>query len=421
MPSYRPLRYILAILLSGSAFLQSFNVTAEEGTAPVQPEKPHHISSEICKNCHTKIYEQWEGSMHRQSTALQDPIHGGFYHFVMGSPTHEGLTNKQGQYPVCLNCHSPSAALDKKTDLTAQTAYGEGVNCMACHLMTTYKGLENPDGKLRYGVATYEYSDTALQGSSGKNYTTNPTAASGPDPSFHPLPMQGNALLRTSDACMGCHDRRVNFKGAPLCVTGKEYAKYGTFIACQSCHMPKVDGVADHTLAGGHGTGLIRETLLLRIDAERDGDVTKVSLHLHNQLPHSFPTGAPFRNFYLKVTAFNEAGEEVWQNFKEHPIKEDPKSMFFVVLGDEQNKPAPPPMATQILKDTRLEPNEKRTVEFEIPTADVVTVRAEALYNLVLPSQIDMLRKMEKDVPDLPSIEKGLFDPRPVAFAEVTL
>lgn len=233
--------------------------------------------------------------------------------------------------------------------------------------------------------------------------------------------MQGNSMLKTSEACMGCHDQLVNFKGAPLCVTGKEYAKFGTFIACQSCHMPKVDGVTDHSMSGGHGTGTIRQALVVRMNVETAGDLVKATVHLHNQLPHSFPTGAPFRNFFLKVTAYDEKGELIWQNFKRHPMEEDPKSMFVVVLGDEQNQPAPPPKATHVMKDTRMEPNEKRSIAYEIPATNVKILRAEAFYNLVLPQQIEMLRKMEKEIADLPVIEEGLLDPKPVAFAEVKL
>jgi hypothetical protein len=48
-------------------------------------------------------------------------------------------------------------------------------------------------------------------------------------------------------------------------------------------------------------------------------------------------------------------------------------------------------------------------------------LRAEALYNLVLPPQIEMLEKMAKESPDLPVIEKDLFTPKRVAFSEVTL
>lgn len=339
----------------------------------------------------------------------------------MGSPSQKGLKSKKGTYPVCLNCHAPSAALDRRTDLTARATYREGVNCVVCHTMTQYHGLEGPDGKLRYGITTYEFSDAALQAPSGKNYTTNPVGIAASAETFHPFPMRGNSMLKTSQACMGCHDQRVNFKGAPLCVTGKEYAKFGTFIACQSCHMPKVDGITDHSMAGGHGPGMIRQALVMSMDAERKDNTVKATVHLHNQLPHAFPTGAPFRNFYLKVTAHDESGAVVWQNFKAHPMKEDRKSMFLVVLGDEHNQPAPPPKATHVMDDTRMQPNEERSVVYEITAPNIQTVRAEAFYNLVLPSQIAMLSDMAKKTPDLPPITEGLLDPMPIAFAEARL
>jgi hypothetical protein len=403
------------------ALLCSMPASAKQDEVSQSPRKPHHLSSEVCKTCHAQIYGQWRASMHSQSTALADPIHGAFYRFVIGSPAEAGVKSKKGTFPVCLNCHAPSAALDQKTDLTAQAAYGEGVNCITCHTLTEYHGLNGPDGKLRYGVETYSFSEEALQAPSGMDYSAQPLGTSAPSDAFHPFPMQGNPMLKTSQACMGCHDQRVNFKGAPLCVTGQEYAKFGTFIACQSCHMPKVDGVTDHTMAGGHGPGMIRQALVFSMDARKTGDQIKAEVHLHNQLPHAFPTGAPFRNFYIKVTAYDENGNVVWQNFKTHPMKEDRKSMFVVLLGDEHDQIVPPPKATHVIADTRLQPNEKRTITYEIPAKGVKTVYAEALYNLVLPAQIEMLRKMEQEMPDLPPIGEDLLDPKPVAFAEVEL
>jgi hypothetical protein len=403
-----------AILIAGWVTAAPARQVAQE-----MPEKPHQVSSTVCKTCHEEIYRQWEGSMHGQSTALQDPIHGAFYRFVIGDPKKEGVKTKKGTYPVCLKCHAPAAAMDGKTDLTALSAYGEGVNCITCHTMKTYKGLQGPDGRLRYGVDAYVFSETALQAPSGRDYTIHPSGVKPARP-FHPFPMEGNTLLRTSAACMGCHDQRVNFKGAPLCVTGKEYAKFGTFIACQSCHMPKVGGLTDHSMVGGHGN-MIESGLVMNATVERAGDKLLLSVNLHNQLPHGYPTGAPFRNFYLRVTGYDENGDVRWRNFEKHPMKEDPRSMFVMVLGDENNKPAPPPKATQVLKDTRMEPNERRVVEYEIPAEGIRYVRVEALYNLVLPPQIEMLDRMSREIPDLPPLTEGLLDPKPVVFAELEI
>ena len=83
----------------------SANVLADE---PI-----YQVPSEVCKNCHQDIYRQWSKSMHAQSTALSDPIHGTFYKMVVGEPAEEGVLHKaSGKYPVCLQCHAPSAELD---------------------------------------------------------------------------------------------------------------------------------------------------------------------------------------------------------------------------------------------------------------------------------------------------------------------
>lgn len=419
--SHRLSQWLMLLLAGCLVWLPAFVGAEEASGASDAPSKPHHISAKVCKQCHETIYEQWQGSMHAKSTALEDPIHGGFYRFVIGNPAEENVRTKKGAYPVCLHCHSPSAAQDGKTDLDSKVSYSEGVNCMACHLLKKYNGLDQPDGSLKYGVATYDVSAKAIQGSSGKNYTTNPTAANQADPNFHPFPLEGNSMMRTSNACMGCHDRRNNSKGVPLCVTGKEYEKSSTFVACQTCHMPKTNGVTDHSLAGGHGTGKMRSSLILDASLEANADSAKATATLTNPLPHAFPTGAPFRNFYLKVTAYDQQENVVWRNFENHPMKEDPKSLFVVVLGDTDGKPTGPPTATQILKDARLQPNETRIIEYDIPVAGVTRVRVEALYNLVLPPHVNMLTKIAKEDPSLPTIEDDLFSPKPVAVAEASL
>jgi hypothetical protein len=365
-----------------------------------KPQAPHHVTSEVCKACHLDIYNQWAGSMHANSTALKDPIHGFMYRKVMGDPLQEDLRNKKGQYPVCLKCHAPAAAMDRKTSLDTIATYNEGVNCITCHLLKSYKGPKNADGKLQLGTDAYEISSTHLQGGSGKVYTTLPTAdTDNPGtPSFHPFPMEPNpGLLKSNDLCLGCHYQRNNSKGVPLCQTGPEYVASDAFTTCQSCHMPVVNGVASHVLGGGHDKGMVSKGLVMKMVTASEGDTVKATISLHNKLPHRFPTGAPFRNFYVKVTAFDAEGNRLWQNFETHPMKEDPDAMFMYKLGDEQGKPAGPPVATQVLGDTRLKPNETRELVYSIPAEGVSFIRAEALYNLLLPSQHEAMREVLTD------------------------
>ncbi len=390
-----------------------------------------HVDAGACKQCHEEIYNQWEGSMHANSSALKDPIHAAFYKNVMGSPTQEGL-RKKGKYPVCLKCHAPVAAMDKKTDLSSMPAYGAGIGCTTCHSFKSFKGLDKPNGKPNYGIDAYEMDTASLHGPSGISYTTErtPEGAQWPTPVHHPVPIEGNktALFKSNDACMGCHEKRKNFHGTPLCRTGDEYRDSKNFVSCQACHMaivtvPKMkDGkvvpgetvtIPDHSMAGGHDGKMITRGIALSMDTQREGDMLKAKVTVRNRLPHAYPTGAPFRNFFVRVATYDKEGKLLWKNYKVHPIKDDPKSAFWYTLGDEAGKPTLPPKATQVLNDSRLKPNEERTLEYEIPVApDTAIVRAEALYDLLLPP---IKAKMKGKLPE------ELMKPKLAASAEIRL
>ena len=398
------------------ALLMGLSATSALAADPI-----HQVSSEVCKNCHQEIYKQWSGSMHAQSSAMKDPIHAAFYQSEVGSPTEEGQVAKANkQYPICLACHAPNAARDKTTKLDAKPAYAEGVNCVACHTLAKYKGIDAGGGKLRLGINAYEVSDK-IQAPTGLNLGLRKLTASddpfggagaGGDQKPNPhlgepvefegkqipgLPMEGNpSLMRSNDACMGCHDKRNNPHGVALCGTGDEYAQSRTQVTCISCHMPLSGGLSDHSLGGGHDQAMLERSVLFDLKAQPKGDKLAVDVSMTNQQPHILPTGAPFRNMYLKVMAYNGKGEVVWQSTKGHPSEDDPQAYMFLTLVDDEGKPVPPPQAKKAGADTRLKPHETRVLSYEIPAKDVVLVRGELYYNLLWPS----LAKKFTQLPD---------------------
>ncbi len=415
----RPCANRLVLLLS-SLFVYS---TAQAVLIDDEDVPLHQISAQECRLCHMEIYEQWKGSMHAQSTALEDPIHRGFYKKVIGDPTKEGEKMKNGKYPVCLKCHAPNAGQDRKTKLDAMPAYKEGVNCVACHRLKKFKGTRLPNGKLRLGIDAYEVAE-ACQGPSGfptsfsqhaqdaqkakngedeekENPHRQKPYVSNEDAEEMMLPLESNPeMLKTSAACLGCHDKRANSHGVPLCATGDEYVAGRTHVSCQSCHMPVSNGFANHSMGGGHDPATLRRALFLKLDANKQGKDIKVAVHIRNQQPHKIPTGAPFRNMVLKVTAYDRDGKKVWENFEKHPSKEDPKAYFVYKLLNKEGKPVPPPKATQPGEDTRMNPYERRTLDYSIPAKDVAMVRAEIYYNLLWPSlkkKFDFLPKHLKE------------------------
>lgn len=355
-------------------------------------DAPHHISAEVCRECHQEIYQQWRASMHANSTALQDPIHEAFYRNVVGDPRKEGEKHKaSGKYPICLKCHAPNAARDGKTKLDANPTYNEGVNCLTCHLIKGYKGVlpDDPNSKkLRLGVDAYEWS-TVLQGPSGKlfsqmDFPRLPGRDEVATPAFHPFAMESNTeLLNSPQLCLGCHERRNNPHGVPLCNTGEEFRDSQHF-NCQQCHMGETQhGFADHSMRGGHYPDMVRRGVVMTLNAQREGEEIKAEVVLQNTLPHNMPTGAPFRHLYVKISAFDRMGMPLWQNYKEHPLKEDPDSLFMLKLLDKDGKPTSPPNATSVGGDTRLKPHERRVLHYRLPGANVAMVRADLFYDLL--------------------------------------
>jgi hypothetical protein len=417
------IRFIHRLLFIG-LLLMPFALHAADNSTAVQ-----HIKPEACKQCHEEIYNQWSGSMHAKSSALKDPIHGAFYKKVVGDAKAEGV-KKGGKYPVCLKCHAPVAAMEKKTKLDAKPAYANGISCTTCHSFKKFKGTDTKDGKPLYGIDAYEIDKNSLHGPSGITYTTDrvPEGSKWPTPVHHPQPLQGNkaALFKSNDACMGCHEKRSNPHGTPLCRTGNEYRDAKNFVACQACHMsivtvPKMDkgkvvageyvSIADHTMGGGHDGKMITRGIALSMETKKGKDVINADITIRNRLPHAYPTGAPFRNMFLKVALYDKDGKELWKNYKVHPIKDDKKAAFWYTLGDEAGKPTSPPKATQVLADSRLKPNETRTLKYEIPLKDGAHIlRAEALYDLLLPP----IKAGMKD-----KLPKELLRPQLAASAEV--
>jgi len=435
MHQSKPKKTILLPALCVGWMVAAFTVNAAEAEKTAAPI--HHTSSEVCKSCHKEIYKQWKGSMHANSTAIKDPIHGTFYGMVAGSPTEEGVLHKASQkYPICLQCHSPNAAKDKVTKLDAKPAYSEGVNCVACHTLGKFKGTTGKDGKQMLGMKAYEVSDN-LQGPQGFK-TTFATAeeddifgdsgGEGDDdkkPNPHlgeeveldgetipSMPMDGNPkLMKTNDACMGCHDKRNNPNKVALCQTGDEYIAGKSEVACTACHMPIAGDFADHSMGGGHKSAMMKRAIIFSVSSEADGDNLKTTINMENKQPHSLPTGAPFRNIYLKLTAFDAEGNVLWENAEGHPGKSDPQAYLKYSIVDDEGKPASPPKATKLGEDSRLKAFEKRELTYSIPAKDVAVVRGELFYNLLWPG---LVKKFDK-------LPEELTAPMPIAMSEVKI
>ena len=200
------------------------------------------------------------------------------------------------------------------------------------------------------------------------------------------LPMEGNPpSLKTSDACMGCHDQRDNPHGVPLCQTGNEYIDSGSNVNCLSCHMPMANGIADHSMGGGHNQAVLSRAALFDVKTEQG------RRQVDGQGTHHEPA-APLAAHRCALPQHVREADRLRRQWRGGlgerqgpPVESDPQAFFVFTLTDDKGMPAPPPTATQAGEDTRLKPHEERTLTYEIPAEGVVLVRGELYYNLLWP------------------------------------
>jgi hypothetical protein len=100
----------------------------------------------------------------------------------------------------------------------------------------------------------------------------------------------------------------------------------------------------------------------------------------------------------MKLRAYDAEGNVVWENAKKHPAKEDPQAYLVYALADDQGKPASPPMATKLGKDTRLKPHEERKLVYDLPAKGVKLVRGELYYNLLWPGLVKKFSHLPEDL-----------------------
>jgi hypothetical protein len=162
--------------------------------------------------------------------------------------------------------------------------------------------------------------------------------------------------------------------------------------------MPINDGLADHSMGGGHNKSILQRSVVFDLSTEKLDKSIRTTVYLKNQQPHSLPTGAPFRNIYLKLTAYDVEGNPVWESSKGHPSKSDPQAYFVYALADDEGKPALPPVATALGKDSRLKPHEERTLVYDIPAEGVALVRGELYYNLLWPALVEKFTHLPEEL-----------------------
>lgn len=376
----RTLALMSALLLVASACEQKKKSPEPEaepagegqGAAAEPATKIDYEDPEACASCHAAVHEEWAQSMHSRAHHDVDPIYGSMRKLRMKKQGEE-VANK------CVKCHNPRAP--EAPDSPAGKA---AISCAACHNVAevhTDKGV---------GV------DALVWGEEGEMRSARDVA-----PGASPVHGTGKKLAAMADGktlCLACHDATKTPSGAPACTTGPELAKHAGEETCVSCHMPEVEGPSgavskrdkhrSHAFLGPHRAWYQDDKSILEqaADLEATFQGGKLEVKLTNKSAHGFPSGFPGRVVLVKVEGADAGGEVVWRNFEDDPMAEHPESVLNKVYVDAEGKPVPAPFSKELKRDSRLKPDEVRTITYEVPGG--VTSAKVSLVYMLLPGKL---------------------------------
>ncbi len=223
------------VLLAGSAAVWAVFSPGAPEAAPVV-----FASSAQCRECHAQVYREWERSWHARSWT---------------DPDVRALSNDFANTD-CIDCHAPRPVFETgigQRVLPRSARRGEGVDCMACHVVQV-------EGEPARMAGTIDRMD---------------------------VPCRPKATLELSspEFCAPCHDQHETVAQW----RSTRYAAQG--IDCIDCHMPfrggDPDVGRDHEMRGAHSLELVQQAVELRAHRESG----RVLVEVENVgAGHSFPT-----------------------------------------------------------------------------------------------------------------------------------
>jgi hypothetical protein len=308
-------------------------------------------SSNKCKRCHERVFEEWEASP--LSRSIHSPV---FRAALEEYLTFSGAKDRT----LCFRCHAPHSTQfpEQAQNFIAQAQSGDpmidGVGCAQCHLIKAVdRTAQPPVPKYDIGKALFGPYKDAVSNLAHQSVELD--------------------LFRKSDLCMNCHQSVPT--GANLGKTNQLLGAWETSKAaksgkeCQTCHMPEQVGesangenkrkVANHTFPGRLGK-LRQEAAKLEVATEVKGDKTKVVVKVYSLVPHNLPTTHPAWASVVLDLAIK--GKNLKKVYGEQRV------YGRVYANAKGEKTVFDFQAAKVLEDTVLKAEEMRVETFTFPT-----------------------------------------------------
>jgi hypothetical protein len=322
-------------------------------------ERPN--SAEHCGRCHRTNHEAWKTSSHAQ--AMESRL---FQDALESAEQDSGPAVRK----LCLGCHAPVAVETDDLALRYKVSW-EGVTCDYCHSIREVSSAGvNARARVEFGLLKL-----------GPLKDSVPTAHRAVFSKVH----------TSSAVCAPCHEYR-NEQGFAVLTTSSEW-KASRYAAegkpCQSCHMYRVAGelvdpriqqprrskVDLHQMPGSHSLDQLTKTIKARLSTARQGDRLQVQVEVANAAAgHHVPTGSPLRQVVLelRVEAYNGTDfreERVYRRAvaDRHGVVIEREHLAFL-------------KGAQVVSDTRLQSDEKRTESFSFPIPPGIAAEVKAAF-----------------------------------------
>lgn len=443
------------MLILGVILIGAVSVKAEEknGKYPFFPSlintntgKPVKSADfeqpEVCRACHTDIYNQWKGSMH--SNAFIDPVFQALW--KIGNKETNGLTEK-----LCAGCHTAIGTVSDelgKKDAQGNYAISEvaqqGVQCDVCHTVKSSTSME-------------------AEGHEPHNATLiiEPGTKRGPfkegDSPHHAIAY--SELHTTAEFCANCHHVFHPVNNFPIERTYDEwknsvYNQNG--IICQDCHMADVEDAVEiartlkkvqhsgkasnsgperehiykHNFDGANFTipGLLGYTKHSEAAAKRLQSAAKVEIISPDEFKegrmgafkikvtnvaagHNLPTSlTEVRQMWLEVEVTDEAGKKILHSgWLDKDFNVDPEAAMFHAksVDKDGNHTVKPWEIVRFEYNTTIPPKGSATqnYNFEIPSGAKGNLQVKAILRYRSYPQAVANLLLGKGAPVLPIVD----------------
>lgn len=293
-----------------------------------------------CQSCHPTIYQEFQHSFHKQSSIKEDKVHNAVWK--------KHPASAKGNY-TCAKCH------------TSDNQAHQGITCITCHTITDIE--THPQANKNIYETKLKTFYSAQKGSEDKKLIYHEKSSwfglvkETTGSPYHDIDYT-NENYYTGKMCMGCHSHKQNAHGFDVCRTEMSGAE-SKEENCISCHMPQINGSSTtikktktHAFHGFAGVRNTPEMLAKYIDIQYNETSDAFVVTVENMTPHSLLTH-PLRVVQLKTILTRGEQKTMLQTHT-----------FTKTIGTD-NKPSMPWLATQIVEDTMIKANEKRTLSFD--------------------------------------------------------